>query len=388
MKKYIIALVLIIIVAGGVFFYWQQNKSSLLTDTEPVQVACTEEAKICPDGSAVGRQGPNCEFAECPISVVPAEPVAQVVDEMVDWKTYRNEEFGFEFKYPKDYSLDFDCSGGDCLFLRVLPKSAVPGTHGVSPVLIISYTKSVYPYGGDIVKFVASRYNSNVILNEGIKDLKIESIDLGKISGAKVTASKVDEMGVRSETQTIYAVDPKATSNYFTFGFWQFKASDEELSNFVNVLSSVEFFKISKSILSENGYQLTLPNNFENLLLGYKTSFSSSGPLKIEVVNALDSHVSNEYGKCTSYSESVHGPDEYSYNFIDLGNRMFCRSRFGEAGMGKTYGNYKYMTKIADNFVIISFALQTNTQNFSEENWNKSLALVEQAIATLVSSNL
>jgi hypothetical protein len=28
--------------------------------------ACTEEAKICPDGSAVGRTGPNCEFAECP----------------------------------------------------------------------------------------------------------------------------------------------------------------------------------------------------------------------------------------------------------------------------------------------------------------------------------
>lgn len=29
-------------------------------------VACTMEAKICPDGSAVGRQGPNCEFAKCP----------------------------------------------------------------------------------------------------------------------------------------------------------------------------------------------------------------------------------------------------------------------------------------------------------------------------------
>ena len=28
--------------------------------------ACTAEAKVCPDGSAVGRQGPNCEFAACP----------------------------------------------------------------------------------------------------------------------------------------------------------------------------------------------------------------------------------------------------------------------------------------------------------------------------------
>lgn len=30
------------------------------------QVACTMEAKLCPDGSSVGRQGPNCEFAPCP----------------------------------------------------------------------------------------------------------------------------------------------------------------------------------------------------------------------------------------------------------------------------------------------------------------------------------
>jgi len=27
---------------------------------------CTLEAKICPDGSSVGRTGPNCEFAPCP----------------------------------------------------------------------------------------------------------------------------------------------------------------------------------------------------------------------------------------------------------------------------------------------------------------------------------
>jgi hypothetical protein len=29
-------------------------------------VACTMEAKECPDGSFVGRQAPSCEFAPCP----------------------------------------------------------------------------------------------------------------------------------------------------------------------------------------------------------------------------------------------------------------------------------------------------------------------------------
>jgi len=32
------------------------------------QVPCTMEAKLCPDGSYVGRTGPNCEFAPCPYS--------------------------------------------------------------------------------------------------------------------------------------------------------------------------------------------------------------------------------------------------------------------------------------------------------------------------------
>ncbi|MCU0660518.1 MAG: hypothetical protein MUD00_02815 [Candidatus Pacebacteria bacterium] len=30
-------------------------------------VACTMDAKICPDGTAVGRVGPNCDFAACPV---------------------------------------------------------------------------------------------------------------------------------------------------------------------------------------------------------------------------------------------------------------------------------------------------------------------------------
>lgn len=38
-------------------------------------VACTMDAKICPDGSAVGRQGPHCEFAPCPVVVNPSAHV-------------------------------------------------------------------------------------------------------------------------------------------------------------------------------------------------------------------------------------------------------------------------------------------------------------------------
>ena len=41
-----------------------ENKNGSVGGDE--MIACTLDAKICPDGSAVGRVGPNCEFAACP----------------------------------------------------------------------------------------------------------------------------------------------------------------------------------------------------------------------------------------------------------------------------------------------------------------------------------
>lgn len=38
----------------------------LVSGCDNIPGGCTEEAKICPDGSAVGRTGLKCEFAPCP----------------------------------------------------------------------------------------------------------------------------------------------------------------------------------------------------------------------------------------------------------------------------------------------------------------------------------
>ena len=62
-KIYIFAALLVTIVVAGAVWVGMSGKSA-----QPV--ACTMEAKLCPDGSAVGRTGPNCEFSKCPEVVV------------------------------------------------------------------------------------------------------------------------------------------------------------------------------------------------------------------------------------------------------------------------------------------------------------------------------
>ncbi|MDO8183543.1 MAG: hypothetical protein Q7T49_00975 [bacterium] len=111
-------LVLIAILGGGYIYYQQNyakapvvpvpttdnsNENSFGTNYQPKPVtpapiqptqpiACTADAKICPDGSSVGRTGPKCEFAQCPVSK----------NTSGDWITYHNTSYGFKLKHPSN----------------------------------------------------------------------------------------------------------------------------------------------------------------------------------------------------------------------------------------------------------------------------------------------
>jgi len=85
----IVVLVAIVTSVGGYFVYQQFQT----TPTSLTQKACTQEAKLCPDGSAVGRSGPNCEFTPCP---TPSNPTASSSSQTTD--------------NSKSCSTDNDCS--------------------------------------------------------------------------------------------------------------------------------------------------------------------------------------------------------------------------------------------------------------------------------------
>ena len=94
-KGLIIAAIIlsVLIIAGlitGIFILLPKIYST----PEPaanIPVACTMEAKLCPDGSYVGRTGPNCEFSECPMES--------------GWKT--SSEQGLEFSYPEKLTTKY-----------------------------------------------------------------------------------------------------------------------------------------------------------------------------------------------------------------------------------------------------------------------------------------
>lgn len=80
---------------------------------QPAPTACTMEAKLCPDGSAVGRTGPNCEFAACP-------PPASTSTRIIKLYYFNNE-------LDKDASGNLMCSrNGLDVVERTIPATQAP----------------------------------------------------------------------------------------------------------------------------------------------------------------------------------------------------------------------------------------------------------------------
>jgi hypothetical protein len=118
------------------FLWWsnyQSNKAeqktnlTQKTETEKEENVCPVDAqpKICPDGNYAQR-GDDCEYLPCPEKIVGGDKDEhgcigsagyswceekqkclrvweENCDETTDWKVYKNEKYGLEFKYPNDW---------------------------------------------------------------------------------------------------------------------------------------------------------------------------------------------------------------------------------------------------------------------------------------------
>ncbi len=87
-KRVLIAVIVLFLATASGYFYWR------LTRPEPV--ACTLDAKQCPDGSWVGRVVPKCEFAVCPAPDM----------DISSWKSKTTAE-GVSFRYPEKLTTKY-----------------------------------------------------------------------------------------------------------------------------------------------------------------------------------------------------------------------------------------------------------------------------------------
>lgn len=142
----IVSVLLILTIVGTAGYHLGLNRanSNLVSRTLPPitspssppvnSAGCTEEAKLCPDGSSVGRTGPDCEFADCPTTVL-VQP---------DWQQVENSNLGFSFRYPANLNV-FNLNRTAGLNQQVLYELSRSETESVGDYSTGVYLVSYYP---------------------------------------------------------------------------------------------------------------------------------------------------------------------------------------------------------------------------------------------------
>lgn len=65
-RNILIGVVVLAAIGLAFFFMRRGDNADMVNGADDNAVVCTMDAKLCPDGSYVGREGPNCEFRACP----------------------------------------------------------------------------------------------------------------------------------------------------------------------------------------------------------------------------------------------------------------------------------------------------------------------------------
>ena len=101
MKELLLGIALIILLGIGSFLYKNAVQKGPVSNAP---VACTLDARICPDGSAVGRTGPACEFEACSTDAVHFSAPVGFTDTLPLLSSTKIGRIGFYTKDPSTIS--------------------------------------------------------------------------------------------------------------------------------------------------------------------------------------------------------------------------------------------------------------------------------------------
>jgi len=194
-----IIIVILILLPAGAYLFLNSNK----------QVACTTEAKICPDGSSVGRTGPKCEFTACPKTKPTPTP-----NPTADWKTYVSKEFSYSIKYPSVFEADDQHNGNNNTIIeKIINQPSGPSNNFISISVIPQGFQSS---GGDIYNY--STDETNALL--GMKVGETKEIDsLTHQNFTRINDAKIGDINSQA---------------YLNTKVWEFTAETKEYRYYLN----------------------------------------------------------------------------------------------------------------------------------------------------------
>jgi len=164
----------LLLLAVGVFYLAPQFKNRLRNQI------CTQEAKLCPDGSSVSRTGPNCEFPPCDVGLTPIPyPISNIYE---DWLTHIDLQGRFYFKYPPQWYLVKGINNEESI---TLSNFDVENTYTKNPVEKIRLDINIEKSNQTLEEFIKgfinyeSKYLEEKIITDGITGIKVKYRGLG-----------------------------------------------------------------------------------------------------------------------------------------------------------------------------------------------------------------
>jgi hypothetical protein len=238
-----------LVLGGGGVYAWQTGLINLPVDQPK---ACTMEAKLCPDGTSVGRTGPNCEFAACPSinlspalvpSVSPTATVSSKPQILVpsNWKTYvvpiivqlpwlyQDQiipmNMSYSFKYPQDFEIKFTGEGMGEDELTIISRNYKMSDGTKEPPQLI-----------DGLEASISLYQPEKIDEGPITEMK-DTININGISAKKYLYEEKDLASIR------YAIPIPNYPNFYMYTIVSISGpkTKEYINLFEQILSTFRF---------------------------------------------------------------------------------------------------------------------------------------------------